>query len=111
MRLVLTLAAIAAFIAVYIIWIRPYLKTLPSWSEAWQREATTWAAFKVWLDGRRTILIGIWGELVAFLPDMLQSASGFDLKTLLFLPDMWAAWVTAFIPVLMLIFRAKAKDA
>lgn len=110
MHAILTIAAVAAFVAVYIIWVRPYLKTLPALSKAWQEEETTLAAVKVWLAGRKTILIGIWGEIVAFLPDLLQSASGLDLKTLLMLPDAWAAYVTAMIPVLMLIFRARAND-
>lgn len=109
MPIFLNLAAIATFVAVYIIWVRPYLKSLPQFAEAWRNEDTALAAIKTWLDGRRTILIGIWGEFVAMGPDALQALSGLDLKTLLHLPDAWAAYVTALIPVLMLIFRAKAK--
>lgn len=109
MRIFLNLGAVAIFVAVYIIWVRPYLKSLPQFAEAWRTEDTTWAAIKAWLDGRRTVLIGIWGEVVAMGPDLLQQVSGLDLKTLLNLPDAWAAYVTALIPVLMLIFRAKAR--
>src|SRR5579885_1317588 len=109
MRLDLTLAALAAFCAVYLIWVRPYLKTLPSLAAAWQKEDTAWAALKAWLAGRKTVLAGIWGELVAFVPDTLQILSGVDLKTALGLPDNWALIVGGLIvPFLMLVFRTKA---
>lgn len=104
------LALIVALVASYFAWVRPYLKSLPGLSEAFETEASTWAAFKSWLDGRKTVLIGIWGEIIALGPDALQQISGLDLKALLGLPDLWAAWVTAILPLLMLIFRAKAKD-
>jgi hypothetical protein len=109
MKFIVILIIIAALAAAYFIWVRPYLKSLPSFSELWAREASLWGAFKEWLDGRRTILAGLWGSVVAWAPDALQQVSGFDLKTLLHLPEQWALWVTAFIPVLMAIFRAKAK--
>lgn len=109
MKFALAVAAAAAFLAAYILWVRPYLRSLPQLSQAWAQEDTTWAAVKTWLDGRKTILVGIWGEVIAFLPDALQSASGFDLKTLLMLPDSWAAYVTALIPVIMVILRAQAS--
>lgn len=103
------LGIIALTIAAYVYWIRPYLKTLPAFSDAWQKEASTWAAIQEWLKGRKTILIGIWGELVAFGPDALQLISGMDLKFMLGLPDLWAAWVALLIPLVMVIFRAKAQ--
>lgn len=109
MKIIIGLVLAAAFIGVYLYWVRPYLKTLPSLAEAWKQEDTAIEALKSWLDGRRTILIGIWGEIVAFLPDALNAAGALDLKTLLMLPDAWAAYVTALIPLLMLIFRAKAN--
>lgn len=109
MKIVLILAALAAVVAVYVLWVRPYLRSLPQLMDVWVQEDSLWAALKVWIDGRKTILIGVWGEVIAFLPDALQAASGFDLKTLLSLPESWAAWVTAAIPVLMAIARAQAS--
>lgn len=97
---------------VYIRWVRPYLKTLPGFRDAYARERSLWEALKVWVIGRREVVIGIWGQIVAFAPDALQqlSAGGIDLKALLGLPDLWAAWVIAMIPLLMLIFRAKREE-
>jgi hypothetical protein len=110
MKLALTLAAVAAFFAVYFIWVRPYLRTLPALTDAWKQEETLLAALKLWLEGRKTILSGIWGEIVAFLPDVLQILAGVDLKTALGLPDNWALIVGGIVvPFLMLIFRTKAK--
>jgi len=110
MKLILALAAAAAFLAVYIYWVRPYLKSLPSMAVAWQTEETTWAAIKVWLEGRKTILAGLWGEAIGLLPDFLQIVSGLDIKTAFSLPDNWAVMIGCFVvPTLMLIFRTKAK--
>lgn len=110
MKLALTFIAGAAFLAAYIYWIRPYLKTLPSLAEAWKAEETAWQAFKTYIDGRKTILAGLWGEFLAFFPDLLQIVSGVDLKQLLHLPEQWALWVGGIIvPALMAIFRARAR--
>jgi hypothetical protein len=109
MKLVLVLIAVIAFAAAYIIWVRPYLKTLPQLADAWQRQATAWGAIKVWLAGRKTILTGLWGSFIGLFPDLLQVLSGVDLKTALSLPDNWALIVSGIlVPILMLIFRAKA---
>lgn len=108
MKLTLVLIALAACAVAYGVWVRPYLKSLPSMSAVWEQEATTWGAIKAWLDGRKTILIGMWGEAIAFAPDLLQIISGADLKTALSLPDNWAALVNIAVPVLMMIFRTKA---
>lgn len=113
MKLALTLAVLGGFAFAYIHWIRPYLKTLPSLASAWREEDTAWQAFKAWLDGRKTILAGAWGELIGLGPDLLNIVAGVDLKTLLHLPDQWALWVSGIVvPLLMAIFRTKAaKDA
>jgi len=109
MKVALTLIAMAAFVAAYLYWVRPYLKTLPTFSEAFAKEATTWQAILTYLEGRKTILTGIWGEIIAMGPDLLNILGGVDLKTALHLPDAWAAIVGGIIiPVLMLVFRAKA---
>lgn len=107
-RIAELIAVLVAILAVYYIWVRPYLKSLPALNDLWTFEHGYWGAFKAWLDGRKTVLVGLWGTVIAFAPDFLQQASGFDLKTLLGLPDQWAAWVTAFIPVIMLVMRTKA---
>lgn len=109
MKLVLVLAAVAAFLAAYVIWVRPYLKSLPQFADAWSRQATAWDAIKVWLVGRKTILAGIWGTFIGMFPDLLQVVSGVDLKTALSLPDNWALIISGIlVPTLMLIFRTKA---
>jgi hypothetical protein len=108
MKFAVTLAVIAAFTAVYFVWIRPYLKSLPSFADLWHEEDDVLTAIKVWIDGRKTILTGIWGEVIGLAPDMLQIVSGVDLKTALNLPDNWALWVSGIaVPMLMLIFRSK----
>lgn len=110
MKFALVLAGIAAFGFVYLYWVRPYLKSLPPFAEAWQSEETAWAAIKVWLEGRKTLLAGIWGETIGLFPDLLQILSGVDLKTALSLPDNWALLISGIaVPVLMMIFRTKAK--
>lgn len=110
MRMIAVLAVLAAFVFVYIHWARPYLKSLPQFSEAWKQEESTWAAIVAWLDGRKTILAGIWGEFIGLAPDLLQTLSGVDLKTALSLPDNWAIIVSGvLVPMLMIIFRTKAK--
>lgn len=112
MKLALVLAAVGAFAFAYLYWVRPYLKTLPSLAEAWAREQTAWQAIVAWLDGRKTILTGIWGEIIAMFPDALQVISGVDLKTAFSLPDSWALIIGGIIvPILMLVFRAKASQA
>lgn len=103
-------AVMVSLMFVYVYWVRPRLQELPALRDAYKRQATCWMALKVWLDGRKTILIGIWGQIIAFGPDALQQISGFDLKMLLGLPDLWAAWVAAVIPILMLIMRAQSSD-
>lgn len=92
----------------YARWVRPYLQSLLSFSEAYERQDAFWAAVKDWLNGRKVVLVGIWGQIIAFGPDALQQIAGLDLKYLLGLPDLWAAWVSAVIPLLMLILRARA---
>lgn len=104
------LALIVGLVLSYFYWVRPYLKTLPQFSEAYAKQDSFWAAVGVWLEGRKTIMVGIWGEIIAIGPDALQQISGLDLKMLMHLPDLWAAWVTAVIPILMLILRAKSKS-
>lgn len=109
---ILALAALAAFVFVYFKYLRPHLKTLPTFSEAFAKEETTWAAIKTYLEGRKTILTGIWGEIIAMGPDLLQIVAGVDLKTAMHLPDAWAAIIGGLIvPILMLVFRAKAKPS
>lgn len=98
----------AVLLFAYLRWVRPYLKSLPSFAEHYAEEERLWDAFKEWLKGRRTILIGMWGEVIAWGPDLLQLASGWDFKALFHLPDAWAVMITALIPILMIIFRAKA---
>lgn len=111
MRTVLiTLFAVSMFITAYIIWLRPYLKSLPSLAAAWRNEDSTLAAIKAWLDGRKTVLAAIWGEVVALGPDVLQSLSGVDLKTLLSLPDAWAGIVSFVVMILVIVFRVKASS-
>jgi hypothetical protein len=105
-----SIIVMAALAAVYIVWVRPRLKALPAFADLYAKEDTLWDAILAWLRGRRTYLIGIWGEIIALAPDLLQTLAGLDLKTLLLLPDAWAAYVTAAVPVLMLIFRAKAAE-
>lgn len=110
MKFAITLAVLAAFAVVYFVWVRPYLKSLSSFADLWHEEDDLFTAIKVWIDGRKTILSGIWGEIIGLGPDMLQIVSGVDLKTMLNLPDNWALWVSGIaVPMLMLIFRAKAK--
>lgn len=110
MKLMLALAAAAAFLFVYFYWLRPYLKSLPALSETFAKEDTVWQAIKVWLEGRKTILAGMWGTIIGWGPDLLQIVSGVDLKTAFSLPDNWAIIVSGLlVPVLMLIFRTKAK--
>lgn len=110
MKLAIALALFAAFLTVYFVWVRPYLKSLPALSDAWAKEATTWGAIKAWLDGRKTIIAGMWGTIIGWGPDLLQIVSGVDLKTAFSLPDNWAIIVSGLlVPVLMLIFRTKAK--
>lgn len=94
---------------IYIYWVRPYLKTLPSLKQLWDKEDSLWAAFKIWLDGRKTVWTGILGTLMAIGPDIIDQTIGIDLKTLFHLPDAWAAWVTQVTTVLMIIFRIRAK--
>lgn len=91
--------ALLSTAVVYWFYLRPYLQSLP--------EADSIGAY---LKGRREILVGIWLQVLAFLPDVLQLASGLDLKYLLGLPDLWAAWVNAMIPVIMLFFRGKREQ-
>lgn len=100
----------AGLVAVYIVWARPYLLALPQFAELRQAEFGWWATVKQWLLGRRTILIGFIGEIVAFGPDLLQVISGFDLKLLFGVGDSWAARVNAVVALLMLIFRVKASS-
>lgn len=108
MTFVLTLLVIAAFAGVYLYWVRPYLKTLPSFANAWVKEATTWASVKAWLDGRKTVLTGVWGTILAMGPDALQIVSGVDLKTAFHMPDDWAIIIGGVaVPMLMLIFRTR----
>lgn len=110
LRFIIALAIVAALGFVYLRWVRPYLKSLPSLADAWATEKTTWAAVKVWLEGRKTILAGMWGELIGCGPDILQIFSGVDLKTAFSLPDNWALLIGGIaVPMLMVVFRAKAK--
>lgn len=110
MKLAIALALIAVFIVAYVVWVRPYLRSLPAFADAWRAEDTVWEAVKVWLDGRKTILTGVWGGLIAWAPELLQIVSGVDLKAM-GLPENWALIVGGvFVPVLMLIFRAKASQ-
>ena len=103
------LLIVAALAAIYFIWVRPYLKTLPSLAEIYANEESWWATIKLWVIGRRTLLIGIYGELFAMAPDLLAQLQLVDLKTMLHLPDEWAMWVNAAVGLGMLIFRSKAK--
>jgi hypothetical protein len=112
MKALAIITILAALGFAYLYWVRPYLKSLPQFAEAWQNEATTGAAIKAWLDGRKTILAGMWGEIAAWLPDLLQIISGVDLKTALSLPDNWALIIGGLaVPVLMMVFRSKSKPA
>lgn len=109
MKILFALAIVAALGAVYFIWLRPYLKSLPQFAEVWASEETTWTAIKVYFDGRKTLLTGMWGELIATGPDLLQIVSGVDLKTAFNLPDNWAMLIGGIlVPTLMLIFRTRA---
>lgn len=113
MKLVGFVAVFAALVAVYVLWIRPYLRTLPGLSEIYDRldakERSWWTAFKVWLDGRKTVWTGILGTLVAIGPDLIDGIAGIDLKSLLHLPDAWAVWASQVTALLMMVFRIKAK--
>lgn len=110
MTFLLALAIIAALAFVYLRWVRPYLRSLPSLADAWRTEDTTWDAVKAWLEGRKTILAGMWGELIGWAPDLLQIIGGVDLKTALSLPDNWALIIGGIVvPVLMVIFRTKVR--
>lgn len=111
LKVALTLVALVGFGFVYFYYARPYLKTLPTFSDAYTKEATIWAAIVTYLEGRKTIFTGIWGEIIAMGPDLLQILAGVDLKTALHLPDAWAAIVGGLIvPVLMLVFRTKVAS-
>lgn len=110
MKIILVLGVLAIVGIAYAVWVRPYLKSLPQFAEVWQQEATTWAAIKAWLDGRKTILTAIWGEVIGFGPDVLQIVAGVDLKTAFGLPDNWALLIGGLaVPILMAIFRARAR--
>src|SRR5262245_14038580 len=93
----------------YVIWVRPYLKSLPSLNEAWRTRDNIVGALQAYLEGRRVILIGIWGESVALAPEILSLLSDVDLKEIFGLPDTWAARVSFLVTVLMMIFRTKVK--
>jgi hypothetical protein len=109
MKLAMSIAAFAAFLAVYIVWVRPYLKSLPQFADVWHRQQSAWMAVKVWMQGRKTIMAGIWGSIIGLAPDLLQIVSGVDLKTAIGLPDNWALLISGLlVPILMLIFRTKA---
>ena len=110
MKLLLALAAAGTILAVYMIWVRPYLRTLPTLAQVWREEDDLFAVFGAYLEGRKTLLIGVWGEIAGMAPDLLQIVSGVDLKTALSLPDNWALMISGMlVPVLMLIFRTKVK--
>lgn len=108
-KLILAFVGLAGAFAAYVYWIRPYLRSLPQFGDLLASHDDFFGAVRAWLDGRKTVLTGLWGSIVAWAPDFLQTISGFDLKTLLHLPDQWALYVTALLPVLMVIFRAVAK--
>lgn len=110
MRALFTLLVIAALIGLYIWKIRPYLKGLPSLAEIFRQEDSLFTAIRVYFEGRKTILASIWLGFIAWAPDALTAISGFDLKTLLHLPDEWALYISALIPVLTAFFRSLAKD-
>lgn len=94
----------------YIFLIRPRLMLLPTFAEAFTQERTRWEAFRAWLKGRASVFTVIWGEIVAIGPDALQQLSGLDLKALFHLPDLWAAWATAMIPVALLLVKRVEKQ-
>lgn len=110
MKFLVASIIIAGLLVVYFYWIRPHLKSLPQFADLYAKEGSVLAALGAWLHGRRTILAGIWGEVAAWLPDMLQVFANVDLKTAFGLPDNWALIIGAIIvPILMLIFRTMAK--
>lgn len=110
MKVIGLLALLAALGAVYFVWVRPYLKSLPSFTQLWQEEEKFWAAAKAWVLGRRTILVGIWGELLIWLPDLLQTLSVVDLATALGWDDTKKALAHIVLTMAMLVFRTKASD-
>ena len=113
MKLIGFLIVLAGLIAVYVIWARPYLKTLPGLADIYarldQKERGWWTAVKIWLDGRKTVWTGILGTVLAIGPDLVDGIAGLDLKTLLHLPDLWALWVTQATALLTVVFRVQAR--
>lgn len=108
MHFILTLAGMVGFLAFYIFVVRPHFKKLETFKDVFDYEETRWEAIKTWAQGRKVILIGMWGEMIAFAPDVLNAVSGMDLRTILHLPDAWAAIITGIIPILMIIARTKS---
>lgn len=109
-KFILALIVVAAFVAVYFIWVRPYLAKLPSWSDVNAKEMGLWQKIKHWLEGRKTVLVGLWGSVLGLGPDVLNIFTGVDLQKLLHLPEQWALWVSAVaVPLLMVLFRTAGK--
>lgn len=110
MNFVIGAAIFAAIVVAYVVWIRPYLRAQPQFADLWKREESAWAAFKIWVQGRRTVLAGVWGEFLIWLPDMLQSLNLGDLATALHWDDAKKALANVFLTMLMIVFRTKAKS-
>lgn len=91
-------------------WVRPYLQSLPSFSELWAEEEAFFSALKEWVLGRRTILIGVWGEFLIWFPDIIQALNIHDLATTLGWGDSKKALANIALTLAMVIFRAKAQE-
>lgn len=110
MNMLAIIIVAAAGIAAYVIWVRPYLRGLPQFSEIYrgldEREARLWQTIKIWLDGRKTIITGLVGGFFEVGPELLAQFEASGLKDKL--PDNWGLYVALATIALMSIFRAHA---
>lgn len=108
-KLIIALTGLAGVFIAYVYWVRPYLRSLPQLGDLLASHDDFFGAVRAWLDGRKTVLTGIWGSIIAFAPDLLNLLNVIDLKTIFNLPDQWAAIVAGITAVLTTIFRTMAS--
>lgn len=104
MRLALVLAALAAAITIYLLWIRPSIRNLPHIKGFYDDADTFWQKVMIWLRVQWDMIVA--GALIGLpeIPDLLQQLTAFDLSS--FIPSDTAKTITTLLGIAALLAKA-----
>lgn len=105
-NLLMTVMVLATLASIYIFWLRPFLKTRPSFAEFYARSDGFWSAVSLWLQGMKqkiTAMIVIAGGAIVSMHDWLVPVvSGVNVQPLVDSVPKWA-WPLGMIAITALL--------